>query len=110
LVTEWRENFLDLQSLSKEEAFKRIVSAVNVVGKKTAHQCKNKIKNLKELYKKAKHSNKRSGQSLRTFPYFDIFDEVLGGRDIVTMSHLAQVGVASAIKGKSFLSFIEEQF
>ena len=34
LVTSWRENFLKLKSLDKEEGFTNITQSVNVVGKK----------------------------------------------------------------------------
>lgn len=96
LVYTWKENFLRMQTLDKDKAFDEIVVAVNVVGKKTSAQCKRKLQNLKDQYKKAKDANSQSGESFNTSPYFETFDEVLGSRHEVTIPHLNQAGVATA--------------
>ena len=44
--------------------------------KKNKLQCKNKICNLKDLYKNAKLNNSKSGAAPQTSAFFDVFDEV----------------------------------
>ena len=58
LVTEWKNNYLKLHSLDKEETFKKIEASVNLVGKKSLLQCKAKLKNMKDKYKQAKNAIK----------------------------------------------------
>ena len=43
-------------------------------------QCKEKIKNLRQLYKDFKDGRNRSGRERDTWPYFDLLDAVLGIR------------------------------
>jgi len=97
-VLNWKTNFLSLQTMNKNEAYTKILSAVNGVGKKTLPQCKRKLNNLREAYKKVRDANKRSGESLHTSPFFLIFDEVLGTRDAMAMPNLIQVNKINFIR------------
>ncbi|CAH3014425.1 unnamed protein product, partial [Porites evermanni] len=45
---------------------------------RTLQQCKAKIKNLEDEFKKIKDHNNKSGNDRITFPYFDDINEVLG--------------------------------
>ena len=58
-------------------------------------QCKDKIKNLKERYKEAKDKNKKSGESLHTCAFFNLFDEILGTRDVIEMPLVKEVGAST---------------
>jgi len=95
LVNSWKENFDLLNSIQRSEAWQTIHSSVCSVGGKTLKQCKDKIRNLKDQYKEAKDKNRRSGESLHQSPYFKIFDEILGVRDVVTMPNVTQVGAST---------------
>ena len=92
LIQTWSENFNQLQTIEKDEAWARILSAVSKVGVKTLKQCKDKLRNMKELYKDAKDKNRQTGETFHKSPYFEEFDKVLGTRDVVVMPHLKQVG------------------
>ena len=61
---------------------------------KTKKQCTDKLRNLKDFYKKAKENNRISGASPETSPFFEDFDEIQGSRDVVNMSELKEVGAA----------------
>lgn len=95
LVNTWRENFAQFETIFKNEAWNKVLSAVSMVGKKTLQQCKDKIKNLKELYKEAKDKNKTTGETLHKSPFFEIFDDVLGCRHAVTMPIVKEVGASN---------------
>ena len=60
---------------------------------KTLKQLKDKIWNLKDAYKAARHKNKETGASPTYSPYFENFDEVLGTRDVINTSFAREVGV-----------------
>lgn len=93
LVNSWKDQFEELETVRKTEAWAKILSAVCTVGQKTLKQCKDKIKNLRELYKEAKDKNKQTGESLHKSPHFNIFDEVLGTRHVIRTPFLREVGV-----------------
>jgi len=103
LVIAWKENVLHLETTDKNLAWTKIASSVCSVGNKTLKQCKDKIRNLKDLYKAAKDKNKRTGESLNTSPFYATFDEVLGCKHNITMPHVTEVGV------KTNLASIEKQ-
>ena len=96
LVRTWAENFEQLETVSKNEAWVKILSAVLKVGDKTLKQCKDKIRNLRDQYKEAKDKNKATGESFHKSAHFETFDKVLGSRDALTMPHLMQVGITSS--------------
>lgn len=80
LVAHWKENFHVLETLWRDEAWAKIVSAVETVGNKTIKQCKSKIDKLKEKYKEAKDLNGETGAAganINKSPFFDVFDEML---------------------------------
>ena len=91
LVHEWKERIEELESSRATETWHHIVGAVNKAGSpKTVKQCKNKIRNLKQAYKDAKANNKWTGNSPKTSPFFDTFDDILGTRAVVTMPGVIQ--------------------
>lgn len=86
MVQEWKEQIDDIESSKSSEAWKKIIDAVNKAGpEKTMKQCKNKLRNLKASYKDAKANNNQTCRGKKTSPYFEIFDEILGSRPVVTM-------------------------
>ena len=61
---------------------------------KAIKQCKVKIRNLKDSYKKCKDKNKKKGNERSSCPYFDDFDRVLSSRNVVKMPEFCDVGAA----------------
>jgi len=89
LVNAWKEIFFILSRLTKTRRGQKS-SSVCSVGNKTLKQSKDKITNLKDLYKAAKDKNKRTKESLNTSIFYPIFDEVLGCKHAITMPHITE--------------------
>ena len=91
----WKEKLKEIESSRSNEAWKFIMTKVNEAGpaQKTAKQCKDKIRNLKDAYKKAKANNKTSGASPEFTPFFDDFDEMLATRDVIELPLVTEVGL-----------------
>eukprot|EP00794_Sanderia_malayensis_P014503 gene14503-16011_t len=82
LVNAWREAFVELESHRNNRAWKQILIKVNEAGeKRTLEQVKKRVSYLKDKYKDAKAKNKKSGEARNTPQYYDVFDEVLGGKE-----------------------------
>ena len=88
LVELWKENIVLIESSRSHETWLKIRGEINKLGKeKTVLQCRNKIRNLKDIYKNAKENNVKTGSS--SFPqYFHHFDEVPGCRAVVNMPEM----------------------
>ena len=94
LVYLWKEHFRDLQTSKQNLIWIKIKTAVNEKGpEKTLKQLKDKIRNLKDAYKAARDSNKKTGASPTYSPYFEDFDEVLGTCDVINTSFAGEVGL-----------------
>ena len=77
LVSLWQENIGVLESTRSHEMWLKIKAAVDNLGPaKTIKQCKDKIRNLKDAYKRAKESNKKTGAAPSFSPYFTQIDEI----------------------------------
>ena len=95
LISVWKENLSILESSRCNEGWHFIQKEVSKLGhEKTKLQCKNKIRNLKDLYKNAKLNNSKSGAAPQTSPFFDVFDELLSSRDVVNIPEKKEVGFA----------------
>ncbi len=95
LVKLWKQKMKEFESSRSNEAWTFITTKVNEVGPalKTSKQCKDKIRNLKAAYKKAKANNKTSGASPKFTPFFDDFDEMLATRDVIELPLVTEVGL-----------------
>ena len=71
---------------------------------KTKLQCKNKIRNLKDLYKNTKLNNSKSGAAPQTSPFSDVFDEVLSSRDVVNIPEKKEIGFARQTSAQETIS------
>ena len=93
LVKFWKEKLKEIESSRSNEAWKFIMTKVNEAGpaQKTAKQCQDKIRNLKDAYKKAKANNKTSGATPEFTPFFDDFDEMLATRDVIELPLVTEV-------------------
>ena len=61
---------------------------------KNLRKCKDKIRNLRDRYKKAKENNKKSGASLAFPPFYEDFDEIFSKRDIIKIPAFVEVGIS----------------
>ena len=94
LITSWKENFERIQRARNAEAWQRIMDDVNKAsGRKSVKQCRDKLRNLKSQYSKAKQHNKGAGNSPAMWNrHYDELDEVLGTRPVIVMPSVLQAG------------------
>ena len=102
LVKLWKENIQLIESSRCNEAWHIIQIEVSKLGiEKSKRQCTDKLRNLKDQYKRAKENNRTSGAAPKTLPFFDDFDEILGNRDIVNIPEFKEVGVVEPFGNNS---------
>ena len=96
LVSLWQENIGVLGSTRSHEMWVEIKAAVDNSGPaKTIKQCKDKMRNLKDFYKRAKQSNKKTCARPSFPPYFTQIDEILGCRDVMNLPEKTEAGANS---------------
>ena len=64
---------------------------------KTLKQCKVKIWNLKDAYKKCKDENKQSGNERCSCAFYEKFDRVLNVRNVVKLPQVCEGDVAEEL-------------
>ena len=98
LITLWKEKISDLESHKANETWVAIQEEINTSGPdKTLLQCKNKLRNLKDSYKRAKENNMSSGASPSFPPFYHEIDEILGTRDCINLPEMREVGVVGDV-------------
>eukprot|EP00794_Sanderia_malayensis_P015585 gene15585-17158_t len=108
LVNAWREAFVELESHKNPRAWKQILIKVNEAGgKRTLEQVKKRLSYLKDKYKEGKAKNKRNGEARNTPQYYDVFDEVLGGRRIVQLGEVRETGTVDVVVGQDMIPDVE---
>ena len=86
-----------VESARNAEAWQKILAEVNKAGaKKRVKQCRDKLRNLKMQYTKAKQHNKGTGNSPMYSPHYDELDEVFGTRAVITMPGVLQAGTPAS--------------
>ena len=102
LVSAWKNLQDKLESYQSPACWNEIRNAVNKCGRKrTVDQCKQKIKRLKDEYKKAKDNNKKTGAAPVFSEFYDVFDEIMGEKDIVSLPNLLETGCKTNCDTKS---------
>ena len=97
LVQLWKQKYSLLQTTRCNDVWNNIKNEINKVGaEKSLKQCKNKLRNLKDTYKKAKENNNKSGASPEFPKYYRDFDEVLGSRDIINLPEFREIGTSNS--------------
>lgn len=95
----WRENIDEIESSRRNNIWKKINLAIdNERPEKTVKQRKDKLRNFKDLYKRAKESNKNCGSSPDFPPYYDEFNSALSCRVIMNSPDFHEVGIAEKSK------------
>ena len=78
LVRLWQENIEVLESTRSHEVWVKIKAAVdNLDPAKSIKQCKDKMRNLKDAYKRSKESKKKTGAVPNFPPQFTQIDKIL---------------------------------
>ena len=101
LVQLWTEKHDSLESRESRTEWRKIWEEVNarMETRKTVEKCIKKMKYLIDKYIEAKvakeWNRKQTGGSKRKRMFYDEIDEVLGCRDIVTLSHVSEAGTTS---------------
>jgi len=98
LLNLWKENHDQLESKNARRVWAKIVDDLNArfEGNRTVDKCMRKIKYLIDKYKEKKDWNrKQSGGNLKTSPFYDEIDEVLGCCDFVTFNNVKESAVPS---------------
>jgi len=98
LISVWKDYFpiskrqtsIIWERISKQ--LNQLLAEQNLSCIHTAQQCKAKIKNLGDDYKRVKDHNNKSGNERITFPYFDDLNDVLGCKPRITPKKVAECG------------------
>ena len=98
LIFVWKDHF-PISKRHNSTVWERISKELNLLLReqnlssvRTAQQCKAKIKNLEDEYKKVKDHNNRSGNDRINFPYFDDLKEVLDCKPRITPKKVGECG------------------
>ena len=88
----WCEKQDILNSSRCNQAWSSVKIEVGKYGNsKSVIQCKNKIKALKDQYKKAKENNGKSREEPKSSPFYDQFDRILSERTIFSIPEFKEV-------------------
>ena len=87
LIIMYADKFDELESSRCNQIWPSIVEAVSSHGReKTLKQCKVRIRNMKNAYKKCKDENKKSGNKSNKSPFYDdSFNEIKISLEIVIL-------------------------
>ena len=98
LIELWADEGIQQQLDSctrKRPIFEKIARRLQEEGEyiRTFAQVREKIKQLEQAYKKVKDSNNKSGNSWKTFKYFESINKILGDRPITRPGSLLESAV-----------------
>lgn len=101
LITQWCENFNEIQSSRCNQVWPDIVKKVSKHGQpKNLNQCKQKIWGMKDKYHKCKKLMNEStgGAAVKKCEYFDDIDKVLSDRDVENLPEFFEVGAGNELE------------
>ncbi|XP_025159375.1 uncharacterized protein LOC112589612 isoform X2 [Harpegnathos saltator] len=76
--------------MPQKKVWNNIASALSVKGYNvTGPQCLSKFHGMKRTYKSIKDHNSKSGNNLRTWPYMEVMESLLGERPIMSSPAIA---------------------
>ncbi len=90
-----RNNSAAWEAVAKE--LNQILREQGLTTVRTASQCKAKIKNLEDEYKRVKDHNNKSGNNRETFTYYEELNEILGCRAKITPKTVIECGFEDAV-------------
>ena len=61
-------------------------------------QCKLKLRNMKASYQDAEVNNDKTGNEPNSPPFYEDFESILGCRNAVKVSEMAEIGCKTSIK------------
>ena len=105
LLTVWKDHF-PVSKRNNSSAWENIAKELNQLLKdqglssfRTGSQCKSKIKNLEDEFKRVKDHNNKSGNNRESFAYFDDMNEVLGCRPKISPKIVVECGFEESSPG-----------
>ena len=90
-----RNNSAIWEAVAKE--LNRILREQGLTTVRTVSQCKSKIKNLEDEYKRVKDHNSKSGNNRETFTYYEELNEILGCRPKIAPKTVIECGFEDAV-------------
>ena len=117
LISVWEEEFVGFtcKKRVKQEDWEHLSTVYNgkaeyyLFSSRTAAQFENKIKNLKDQYKKLKDSLHKTGEGfdndkINDFPFFETFELLLGGKESYNLKHVLDPTLKTGEVKKPFRS------
>ena len=103
-VPVWKGNFVELQLYKTPDVWREISTKIYEVGNgKSVKQCKQKLRNMKALFYDAKLNNGKTGNEPNFPLFYEDFESILGCRDAVKVSEMAEIGCKTLIKKDEIL-------
>ena len=84
----WKEKHKELETSKKHQITVEIDKLGNL---KTLKQTKDKLRNMKDAYKKCKGNNKKTVHSPEFWQIYEDLDEILGIRDVVNFPFAKEI-------------------
>ena len=85
LIAIWKDHHpISKRHNSAAKQLNKLLKEQGLTSIRTASQCKAKIKNLEDEYKRVKDHNNKSGNDRETFTYYEDLNEILGCRAKIT--------------------------
>ena len=92
----WKENLL--QSCKALDVWREISTKISEVGnRKSVRQCRLKLRIMKASYHDAKLNNDKTGNEPNFPPFYEYFESIVGCRDEVKVSEMAEIGCKTSI-------------
>ena len=85
-----RHNSSVWQSIARE--LNKLLREQGIASIRAGNQCKAKIKNLEDEYKRVKDHNNKSGNDRETFAYYEELNKILGCRPKITPNSVIECG------------------
>ena len=93
LVNMWKYLFQEIETFKQPSAWLKMRKEIDKKRiSKSVTQIKNKLRNMKDGYKKAKDNNSQTGTSSMYPPFYNDFEEMLGSRDVINLKYVKEVG------------------
>ena len=91
----WKYLFQEIETFKQPSAWLKMKKEIDKKRiSKSVTQIKNKLRNMKDGYKKAKDNNSQTGTSSMYPPFYNDFEEMLGSRDVINLKYVKEVGKA----------------
>ena len=92
LVNIWKDLFQEIEIFKQPSAWLKMKTEIDKKGlSKSVTQIKSKLRNMKDVYKKAKDNNSKIGTLPIYLPFYNDFKEMLASRDVINLKYVKEV-------------------